>query len=220
MEEWTRWEPIQGLEGKYYLKSFAWKETGFIVELISEEKGKKIEILFDDYIDTFRYTNESFYLKILDNASSKDDIDFYKNFSLFKVTNSEYLAWISEKSCTLSNNMNFIHFCILGGDEFIDIVTNYEPKVTIIDYKLEIKIYSKKEFGLELKEKIKNRENLARIGRWAFSVFRDNFHNIDNDFKELLKDLSSMEDGPEFEYSYEELNRIADKLIAGENVKL
>lgn len=219
MEEWTRWEPIQGLEGKYYLESFAWKEAGFIVKLISEEKGKKIQILFDNFIDAFRYTNESFYLKILDNASQKDDIDFYSDFSLFKVTNSEYLAWILEKSCNLSDSMNFIHFCILGGDEFIDIVTNYEPKVTIMDYKPEVKIYSRKEFGLELKAKIKNREDLVRIGRWAFSAYRDNFHNIDGDFRKLLNDLIAMADGLESERSYEELDKIADRLIAGEDAE-
>ncbi len=33
MEQWTRWEPIQGLEGKYYLESFTWKEEGFFIEL-------------------------------------------------------------------------------------------------------------------------------------------------------------------------------------------
>lgn len=110
--------------------------------------------------------------------------------------------------------MNFTHFCILGGDEFIDIVTNYEPKVTILDYKREVKIYTRQEVGLELKEKIKNKENVARIEMWAFNVYRDNLHTIDSDFKKLLYYLSAIE------RSYEELNEIADKLIAGEDVKL
>jgi hypothetical protein len=140
MEEWTRWTPIQGLDGNYYLDFFAWSAKGFIVELISGKKGKKIQIVFADYIDAFRYTNESFYLKVLDNTSAKQDVDFYKNFSLFKITNSQYLAWLSEKSCTLSDRCDFIHFCILGGDEVIDIVANYEPKVTIMDYDSKEKI--------------------------------------------------------------------------------
>ncbi len=39
---------------------------------------------------------------------------------------------------------------------------------------------------------------------------------IDGDFKEFLKDLNAMEDDPQFELSYEELNLLADRLIAEE----
>ena len=187
MEKWTRWEPIQGLEGKYYLESFVWPEEGVTIGLINEDKGKKIQIVFDGHIDAFRYTNESFYLKILDNASPQDDINFYKDFSLFKVINSEYLAWISEKSCTWSDQLPFMHFCILGGDEVIDVLARYEPKVTIMDYKPEVTIYSRKEFGLELKAKIKNKEDIARIGRWVFDIYCENLHDIDDNFRKLLK---------------------------------
>ena len=214
MEKWTRWEPINGLSGSYYHDSFLWSEKGFIIELINEGQGKRVQILFDNYVDAFRYTNESFYLKIFDNSSQENDTDFYANWSFFKIANSEYLAWLSEKSCTWSDRFNFIHFCIVGGDEVIDIVTNYEPKVTIIDYKREVKIYTRQEFGLELKAKVKNRENLARIEMWAFNVYRDNLHTIDGDFKKVLYYLSAME------RSYEKLDQIADRLIADQDVKL
>ena len=44
---------------------------------------------------------------------------------------------------------------------------------------------------------------------------------IDDDFREFLITLNAMKDGPEFEFSYEELNKIADRLIAGkQNIKL
>lgn len=145
MEQWIRWEPIQGLEGKYYLDDFSWSKKGFIVELIHEKKDEKIQILFDNYIDAFRYTNESFYLTILDNASPKHETRFYANFSFYKITNSEYLVWLSKQSAEWSDLFNFTHFCILGGDEVIDIVTNYEPKVTIMDYEPKTLIAEKVE---------------------------------------------------------------------------
>lgn len=132
MEEWTRWQPIEGLSGQYSLDDFAWSEKGFIVELLSDKKKERIQILFDEYIDAFRYTNESFYLKL--------PSDFYGDWNFFKATNSEYLKWLSDKSCTLSDQMHFIHFCIIGGDEVIDIVTNYEPKVRFIEYKPKVNI--------------------------------------------------------------------------------
>ncbi|MBP6892597.1 hypothetical protein KBB68_03385 [Candidatus Babeliales bacterium] len=78
-------------------------------------------------------------MKIFDNSSQENNKDCYANWSFFKIVNSEYLAWLSEKSCTWSDQLKFIHFCIVGGDEVIDIVTNYEPKVTIMDYIPEAK---------------------------------------------------------------------------------
>lgn len=80
--------------------------------------------------------------------------------------------------------------------------------------------YSRQEFGLELKEKIKNKEDVACIGDWAFSTYWEHILDIDDDFKVFLTDLSGMSADPQFERSYEELNQIADRLIAGENVKL
>lgn len=133
MEKWIRWEPLKDLSGKYYLDSFVWPEEGLIIELSNENKGKKIQILFDGSIDAFRYTNESFCFKIFGDLSKQYGDDFYKNFSFFKVTNSEYLKWLSEKSLTWSNQFPFMHFCILGGDEVIDILARYEPIVKFIE---------------------------------------------------------------------------------------
>ncbi len=218
MEQWTRWEPIQGLEGKYYLDSFAWLDKGFVIELIDSKQEKKIEILFYYFIDAYRYTNESFNFKVLDNASEQDDVNFYRNFSLFKVTNSDYIAWLSDRSCGWSDGMNFIHFCILGGDEYIDIVTNYEPIVTIMDYKPEISTtaYSRSEFGLALKTKVKNKEDMADIKKWIFQIYLKHIEHVDFDFKFILRDLLSMANSSKYKLSYEMLDNISDRLIAGE----
>ena len=81
-------------------------------------------------------------------------------------------------------------------------------------------VYTRQKFGLELKEKIKNRENVESIGRWVLNMYYEYMLEIDDDFQEFLKDLSGIAEGPEFERSYEELDQIADKLIAGENIKL
>ena len=81
--------------------------------------------------------------------------------------------------------------------------------------------YTKKDFGLELKEKIKNKIDVAEIGRWAFSVYWEHMLEIDDDFQDFLTDLNAMEDDPQFEFSYEKLDQIADRLIAGEqNIEL
>jgi hypothetical protein len=80
--------------------------------------------------------------------------------------------------------------------------------------------YTRKKFGLELKEKIKNKEDAELIGRWAFHMYYEHMLDIDDDFQDFLTDLGGMSAGPEFTRSYEELDQIANRLIAGENVKL
>ena len=81
--------------------------------------------------------------------------------------------------------------------------------------------YTRQEFGLELKEKIKNKEDVVGIGDWAYEMYFEHMLEIEDDFKGFLKDLSAMADDPQFEFSYEELDQIADRLIAGErNIQL
>lgn len=65
-------------------------------------------------------------------------------------------------------------------------------------------------------------ENIAAIGAWAHDVYYEHIFEIDSksNLRKFLLQLGTMEIGPEFERSYEELNDIADRLIAGEDVKL
>ena len=81
-------------------------------------------------------------------------------------------------------------------------------------------MYTKIQFGNDLKQKISKRENLEAIGYWVYSVYLDWLDCNDLDFLNLLLDLSTMELGYQFALSYEKLDQIADDLIAGKNVKL
>lgn len=81
-------------------------------------------------------------------------------------------------------------------------------------------VYTRQQFGKELKEKVLKQESISKIGSWVYTVYSKHIGDIDLDFKGFLLDLSTMESGEEFEYSYEELDNIADRLITGEDVKL
>lgn len=72
------------------------------------------------------------------------------------------------------------------------------------------------QFGKELKKKISKAEPTFEIGKWAYSVYFDNMGKFDSNFRKILLDLSAMEDGDEFELSYEELEEIANNLIKEE----
>ena len=82
-------------------------------------------------------------------------------------------------------------------------------------------VYTKTQFGKELKERVLLRQDVSKIGCWAYEMYLEHIEDIDDDFREVLITLNGMELGSEFAYSYERLNEIANDLIAGkENINL
>ena len=81
-------------------------------------------------------------------------------------------------------------------------------------------ITSRVQFGEALKRYVLEKKNIENIGNWIFSLESDGLGDGDKVFRELLYGLSMMAEGPEFEYSYEELLEIAEDLIACKDVVL
>jgi hypothetical protein len=82
-------------------------------------------------------------------------------------------------------------------------------------------MYTRIQFGKELKIRVAQKQDITVIGHWAYSIYLNHIHEIDDyGLDNILLTLNSMEDGPEFAFSYEELNKIADDLIAGDDVNL
>ncbi len=80
--------------------------------------------------------------------------------------------------------------------------------------------FSTTAFGIELKERVLKKQDVAEIGSWAYSVYLEYCDEIDDDFSDILLTLNTMEDGPEFAFTYEELNKIADDIISRKKVKI
>ena len=81
-------------------------------------------------------------------------------------------------------------------------------------------MYTKERFGKDLKQRVLKKERIESIGYWAHSVYLDWPDSDDLVFLQLLLYLNTMELGYQFAFSYEELDKIADDLIAGKEVKL
>jgi hypothetical protein len=67
------------------------------------------------------------------------------------------------------------------------------------------------EFAQELKKKVGAKQDRYDLGHWAFSIFLD----IKSDFGSILYAIATMESDPQFWYSYEDLDQIADELLTG-----
>ncbi|MCC5792425.1 MAG: hypothetical protein JJT82_07455 [Legionellaceae bacterium] len=85
-------------------------------------------------------------------------------------------------------------------------------------------MYTRADFGRDLKERVRRQEDVAEIGRWAHDEVYIEGDIDDNDvgFLRILLILAAMEDSPEdFGMSYKRLNEVADDLIAGkENINM
>ena len=76
-------------------------------------------------------------------------------------------------------------------------------------------MYTRQVFGKELKERVAQQNDISEIASWAFAVYLGDSPVDDVEFNRILIILNTMEEGPEFEISYERLNEIADDLIDG-----
>lgn len=130
-EQWHRWEPLSGLHPKYYIDSISDDLAGFEV-LLSEaaHPDKKVRILFKNGVDVYRNTNESFTNELIANLHANYGRSFYVNWTFFKVTDSEYLAWLSRTSSGISDTRPLQHFVILSVETALEIINDYEPEVT------------------------------------------------------------------------------------------
>lgn len=133
MEEiWKKWEPVANMAQKYYVDSIQDNIKGLNIILSdSKHDNSFLEILFNYSVHGYRSTDESFRQKIFSDLEEKHITEFYSKWTLFKVTNSEYLKWISDQSFSISESENLIHFVIMAADSIVDIVAAYEPQIKI-----------------------------------------------------------------------------------------
>ena len=134
-EQWTRWEPIQGLARKYYIDSITDNiDEGFRVVLSESGNAKKtVHVVFRDSVDCYTSTNESYINHLIFSLYERYGDDFYGDWTFFKVLNSDYLKRLSVLSSTISDDAGFTHFVLLASDSMLDIITNYEPEIKFID---------------------------------------------------------------------------------------
>jgi len=75
-------------------------------------------------------------------------------------------------------------------------------------------------FGFELKRRVLHKQDVVEIGIWAHSTYLEHCEQLESGLRQVMLDLNTMELGPAFAFSYEELNKIGDDLIAGKDVRL
>lgn len=133
-EQWTKWEPLPNLAGRYYLASIADTITELKIFFYhADDKEKKVLISFNNSIITYEGTYETYRSKLICDLDDRYDTRFYADWTFFKVTNSSYIKWLSEQSCHTINSSILTHFAFFAGETILDIIALNEPQVIFIN---------------------------------------------------------------------------------------
>lgn len=127
---WERWEPTTEMSRKYYVNTISDNIIGLTIILSdSEDEDSMVSIVFDNSVHAYRSTDEGFRQKLINDIDEKYGTEFYSEWTLFKVTNSEYLEWISDQSYGIAKSEKLMHFSIVAADSIVDIIAAYEPRI-------------------------------------------------------------------------------------------
>ena len=71
---------------------------------------------------------------------------------------------------------------------------------------------SRAEFGKMLTDKLQETTDIVALSKWSYEIFLDCQRDVEPSLRDLLLALTRMEGAPEFEYSAEELKKLAQEL--------
>ena len=131
-EQWSRWEPIAGIYGKYEIHRILYNHDDFRLILKGHHERAFIEVVFPQTLAAIRIANESVVFMIYEWLSIKYGKDFYADWCFFKVENSDCLKWLSNGTNGVSEEYGLIHYVVTDLDLVIDVVTRHAPIVNLL----------------------------------------------------------------------------------------
>lgn len=123
IENWTKFEPINGLSNKYYLESIIDDLEEFKIILVDiNDCKKKVSIVIDSFLGSYHITDVVY-------LDKKYELNFYQEWTFFKLDNSDYIDWLSEESWGLAEDFySLMHFAFICSNSKIDIACSAEPR--------------------------------------------------------------------------------------------
>ena len=132
-EQWKPWDVDSRFNKKYSIESMIDDTENFRIKLFETMSERNdIELVFPDSVIAYCSTDESFRQQTIENLHQCYGGEFYANTTFFWIENSKYLKKIQEESYGVYSQEGLMHFCIMAGDSFVDIITTYEPEIHIL----------------------------------------------------------------------------------------
>lgn len=84
------------------------------------------QFLFDGLVLSYRNTDEGTLLRTLEHLHKHDGVDFFGDWTLFQVTDSNYLKWIAEESENMYEKIYDIqHYVFLTSHDVIRVTLGW-----------------------------------------------------------------------------------------------
>lgn len=132
-EQLVQWKPIKGLSKKYYVESISDSTEGFKIILFdSSDRRKKVHVIFEDSVESYKSTDESLKWRDLHELHKQYGRNFITEWTFFKVINSNYVKLLSDQTYGTLKPEYLTHFILLAVDSVVDIINPIEPKVEIM----------------------------------------------------------------------------------------
>ena len=134
--KWSQWKPTPDIPGKMYTEKLIETYDGLEITLKALDDSCGIKIIFDNSVISYQITDERNRQRTLDFLEETYGTVFYAKWTLFEVQDSSLLKWVREESYINDEYINphfqLKQFTLLTTDEFIDIITSYDPDIEVL----------------------------------------------------------------------------------------
>jgi len=129
-ENWIKWNPCGMPEGGYTVTSFVQDNEG--TEIILETEENIITVFFNGITPIVRTSVEGIRLRTLGEVQEKyNNRFFFTNWFFYVVENSLFTNWAYEESRGCYESEEMTHYSIVTGIDIIDIISTFEPEMSI-----------------------------------------------------------------------------------------
>jgi hypothetical protein len=133
MEQWKKWEPINGIPTRIYKYSLIDNENGIVITFDNETNDTKLIITFDSILLSYRNTDEGALIETWKYLDENNGTNFYSQWPLFKIENSKYLKWFLSESSGIYQSRTVEHYAFLTPNDVIEVLSTSAPTINIIE---------------------------------------------------------------------------------------
>lgn len=127
MYEFSLWNlNLPKMKGPVSCADFLDDKKGFTVMLADSVDFKEKYAINFGWVYSYRVSNESFRLKLLDELYRND---LYKNHQFFFVENSEWVSWLHTETKGVYDAHNIKHYLIVTPEDVVDILSEQPPTI-------------------------------------------------------------------------------------------
>lgn len=131
-ENWFEWKPNTGVNllTKYKVEAIYDVIGAFYIILKPiQNEEKKIKILYEQSVESYRRTNRTLMKKSLSKFICEEKTT---TIPCYKVENSSYARRLADESFGVIEVSEFIHLVFAGENDIVDVVACYEPKIVTV----------------------------------------------------------------------------------------